>query len=75
MTDVGFSSMLAKRSRIEEATGRRVNVMMNPNKAGGVPRLAADINRANQVLDFRPRVDLTEGLRQTLERDPRFRNL
>lgn len=62
-------------SRIEEATGRRVNVMMNPKKAGGVPRLAADINRAKQLLDFRPRVDLTEGLRQTLERDPRFRNL
>lgn len=58
---------------VEKASGRRVNVIRNPEKAGGVPRLAADISRAQQLLGFRPKIDLAEGLRLTLERDPRFR--
>ncbi len=57
---------------VEKATGRPVNVIRNPEKGGGVPRLAADIGRAETLLGFRPRVDLDEGLRLTLERDPRF---
>lgn len=58
---------------IERAVGRPVNVIHNPQKPGGVPHLAADISRARERLGFRPRVSLADGLRLTLERDPRFR--
>jgi UDP-glucose 4-epimerase len=58
---------------IERATGRRANVIYNLEKSGGVPHLAANIDRAGELLSLRPRVDLAEGLRLTLERDPRFK--
>jgi UDP-glucose 4-epimerase len=58
---------------MERVLGRRVNVLVNPEKPGGVPRLTADINRAAKLLKFQPKVDLEEGLRLILERDPRFR--
>ena len=57
---------------IERATGRRANVIHNPGKSGGVPRLAAEIGRAQELLGFRPAIDLASGLRLTIERDPRF---
>ena len=59
---------------IEAATGRKVNVIQNPQKAGGVARLAADIGRARALLGFTPRVELAEGLRLTLAHDLRFRS-
>ncbi len=58
--------------QVEKATGRHVNVIRNAEKGGGVSRLAADISRAGKLLDFRPQIDLATGLRQTIERDPRF---
>ena len=61
-------------AQIEAVTGREVNVLYNPQKAGGVARLAADIGRAREQLGFTPRVELAEGLRLTLARDPRFRS-
>ncbi len=57
---------------MERVLGRRVNVIANPEKPGGVPRLLADISRARDVLGFRPQVDLETGLRLILERDPRL---
>jgi len=57
---------------IERATCRRANVIHNPGKSGGVPRLAAEIGRAQELLGFRPAIDLASGLRLTIERDPRF---
>jgi UDP-glucose 4-epimerase len=59
---------------VELVTGHTVAVIHNPQKDGGVPRLAADIGRARGLLDFAPEVDLATGLRLTLERDQRFRN-
>jgi UDP-glucose 4-epimerase len=58
--------------RIARATGRPAAIITNPQKPGGVPRLAADISRARELLGFRPKVGLDEGLRLTLERDGRF---
>jgi UDP-glucose 4-epimerase len=58
---------------IERATGKRAGVIYNPEKTGGVPHLAAGIDRAGDLFDFRPRVDLAEGLRLTLARDSRFK--
>ena len=57
---------------IEQATGREVNVLNNPQKAGGVARLAADIGRAWELLGFQPAVALAAGLRLTLQQDTRF---
>lgn len=59
---------------VEGATRRKVNIISNAQKPGGVPRLAADIEQARQLLGFRPSVDLSEGLRLTLARDRRFRS-
>ncbi len=61
-------------AQIEAATGREVNVLSNVEKTGGVPRLAADVNRAREQLGFTPRVGLAEGLRLMIARDPRFRS-
>ena len=57
---------------IECAVGRRANVIHNPTKSGGVPRLTAEIDRARELLGFQPEVDLATGLQLTIERDPRF---
>ncbi len=57
---------------IERATGRRANIIQNPAKSGGVPRLAAEIGRAQALLGFQPAIDLATGLRLTIERDLRF---
>lgn len=58
---------------VERVAGRRGNVIFNGEKSGGVPRLAADISRARELLAFQPRIDLETGLRLILERDARFR--
>lgn len=57
---------------METAVNQRINRIYNPEKTGGVPRLTADISRAQQLLGFRPYVTLEKGLRLMLERDGRF---
>ncbi|MEZ4518658.1 MAG: GDP-mannose 4,6-dehydratase [Chloroflexota bacterium] len=57
---------------IEAAAGKHVTLITNPQKPGGVPRLAADISRARELLGFQPQIDLDTGLRLMLERDTRF---
>jgi UDP-glucose 4-epimerase len=57
---------------VERATGREAHVLYNPQEGAGVSRLCADISLARERLDYRPSVGLDEGLRLTLERDPRF---
>lgn len=52
--------------------GREVEVLHSPAESGGVSRLCADLSVANRLLDYEPRVDLAQGLRLTLEQDPRF---
>ncbi len=57
---------------IQRATGRELHVLRNPEESGGVSRLCADISLAQKRLAYRPAVGLDEGLRLTVERDPRF---
>lgn len=57
---------------ILDLTGRKAEVLTNPQANGGVPRMCADLTKAREKLDYRPRFSLEEGLRITLERDPRF---
>jgi nucleoside-diphosphate-sugar epimerase len=57
---------------IREATGRPVDVIYSKSDGAGVSRMRADITRAGQKLGFHPRVGLAQGLRLTIDRDPRF---
>jgi UDP-glucose 4-epimerase len=53
-------------------TGNRAEVVYNPRKDRGVSRMCADLTLAEELLGYRPRVPLEEGLRLTLEKDSRF---
>ncbi len=55
-----------------EVAGQEVEVIHSPAESGGVSRLCADITLARRLLGYEPQVNLREGLRRTLERDPRF---
>jgi UDP-glucose 4-epimerase len=57
-----------------EVTNSKAETMFNPRTDPGVSRMCADLTLARERLGYQPRVSLTEGLRQTLERDPRFRS-
>jgi UDP-glucose 4-epimerase len=58
--------------KIALVTGKSINLISNPSKPGGVPRLVADISGAGKLLDFSPQTSLQDGLRLTLEQDSRF---
>lgn len=60
---------------IARATGRSVSRLYNESKSGGVPRLVADIGRAEALLGYRPTTTLPTGLRLTLQQDERFSQL
>jgi UDP-glucose 4-epimerase len=47
-------------------------VLRNTFEEGGVSRMCADIRLANEILNYAPKFSLAEGLRLTIERDPRF---
>jgi UDP-glucose 4-epimerase len=57
-----------------EVTNSNAEVMYNPRTDPGVSRMCADLTLARERLGYRPRVSLIEGLRLTLQGDPRFRN-
>jgi UDP-glucose 4-epimerase len=59
-------------NQIAAVTGHEINLISNPSKSGGVPRLVADISRARELLDFEPNTGLQDGLRLTMEQDYRF---
>lgn len=48
-------------------------VIYNPKTSPGVSRMCADITLAKEKLGYEPRVSLEQGLRLTLQRDPRFK--
>lgn len=57
---------------LQHAVGRPLEVLFSSSEGGGVSRMRADLTLAAAKLGFRPKVSLAEGLRLTLERDPRF---
>lgn len=58
---------------IMEVLGMKVEAIANPRSDPGVSRMRADITLASERLGYQPRFTLEEGLRLTLERDPRFK--
>jgi UDP-glucose 4-epimerase len=57
---------------VARVSGKQVSVLHNQGQEGGVSRLVADVDVARDLLGWEPRTVLEEGLRLTLERDPRF---
>ena len=58
---------------VQNVTGSNAEVIYNPKTSGGVSRLCADLTLAKEKLNYRPSIELAEGLRLTLKRDPRFK--
>jgi len=58
---------------VGETTGAKLEVLTNPRTSPGVSRMCADISLARAKLGYQPRFSLAQGLRLTLDRDPRFR--
>ena len=56
-----------------EVTGSKPEVIYNSQTSGGVSRMTADLTLAQEKLNYRPSIKLDDGLRLTLQRDPRFR--
>lgn len=59
--------------QVGEAADRDVDALFNTATSGGVSRMRADLTLAEQKLNYRPSTTLEEGLRLTLQRDPRFK--
>jgi len=75
--NVGIGKETNIRELIEamiEATGKTAEVIENPRTDPGVSRMCADLSLAREKLGYQPRVSLPEGLRLTVERDPRFKH-
>jgi UDP-glucose 4-epimerase len=53
-------------------TGGKPEVVYNPRTERGPDRMCADLSLAQQVLNYQPQVSLLDGLRLTLEKDPRL---
>jgi UDP-glucose 4-epimerase len=58
---------------VQDVTGSNAEVIYSPKTSGGVSRLCADLTLAREKLNYRPSIDLNDGLRLTLRRDPRFK--
>jgi UDP-glucose 4-epimerase len=58
---------------VMEVTGADIETITNPRNDPGVSRMCADLTLARDKLGYQPRISLEDGLRLTLERDPRFR--
>jgi UDP-glucose 4-epimerase len=59
--------------QVGEAADRDVDALFNTATSGGVSRMRADLTLAEQKLNYKPSITLEEGLRLTLQRDPRFK--
>lgn len=55
-----------------EVTGSKANTINSAQTSGGVSRLCADLTLARKKLNYAPSVTLEEGIRLTLQKDPRF---
>jgi UDP-glucuronate 4-epimerase len=48
--------------RLEEVVGKKAIIEQLPEQPGDVPKTFADISKAKQLLDYEPKIKLTEGL-------------
>jgi UDP-glucose 4-epimerase len=59
--------------RVLDVTGSHPEVIYNSQTSGGVSRMTADLTLAQDKLGYRSSIKLDDGLRLTLQRDPRFK--
>lgn len=74
--NIGSGSETSVRDLIKvimEVTGVKTDAIFNHRTDPGVSRMRADISLAKEKLGFQPRFSLGNGLRLTIERDPRFK--
>lgn len=50
----------------------KADVIYNAESSGGIAHLVADLAKAKQLLKYKPRTRLADGLRKLYEQDPRF---
>jgi UDP-glucuronate 4-epimerase len=53
-------------TEIEKATGKRAQVVREPDQPGDVPVTFAEVTKAERLLGFRARIPLEEGLRRSV---------
>lgn len=58
---------------IGRVVGKRPRLLHNREKSGGIRRLVANIDKAERLLDYRPRVQLEAGLDMLYRNDPLFK--
>jgi len=61
--------------QVLEVTGSSSNVIHSAQTSGGISRLCADLSLARQKLNYKPAFSLEQGLRLTLQRDPRYKTV
>jgi nucleoside-diphosphate-sugar epimerase len=52
---------------IEDVTGRKLEMIFEPNQKGDVNQIYADITKARRLLGYSPKMDLHEGLEKEYE--------
>ena len=65
-------SVLDLSSAVNDLTGSTTELIYNNKAKGGVKRMRADLTRAKKLLGYKPKFFLNDGLKKTLENDPRF---
>ena len=65
-------SVIDLAEKVLEVSGAEAGVIHNPKAKGGVKRMCADVTKARNLLGYKARTALEEGLQLTLERDPRY---
>jgi UDP-glucose 4-epimerase len=58
---------------IGEVVGKKARLLHNREMGGGVDRLVANIEKAETLLDFQPKISLKKGLQNLYKQDPIFR--
>ncbi len=58
-----------------DMTGSDAEIIYTPRNDPGVSRMCADLSLAKKSLGFEPRSSLEDGLKRTLEEDPRFKRI
>ncbi len=73
--NVGSGQETSMRQLIEQigaTVHSQANVIENTEALGGIQHLVADLTKARQLLKYKPRTLLADGLRRFYELDPRF---
>jgi len=63
----GRSTIMDLYKKILHVSGKSINPIIGPVRAGDIPHSFADISKAKKNIDFNPAISMDEGLRLTFE--------